>query len=452
MEKQALMGVTSLSSFPSSSSTSYFTARTSSLSTSPAGQWKYDIFLNFRGEDTRNNFVDHLYNVLKDRGIYTFRDDQKLERGKFIKEELLEAIEESKFAIVVLSENYASSTWCLDELVKIIDCRKYMGMTVLPVFHYVNPSDVRKQRGAFAKPFVEYEKKGKKERVKKWRDALRQVGNLRGWHLNNYRPESHDIQSIAGWISLNLKYDAFANITKDLVGIDSQVVELLLCLAMMSNNVRFIGIWAMGGMGKTTLARVVYQMVSKEFEACSFIEDVRENYEKDGLVPLQQKIIDQILMETNLKISDEYDGVLNIKNRLCHKKILLVLDDVDKPYLLNMLARKHDWFGSGSRIIITTRDVQVLRTHGVDEIYEVKGLNDEYALQLFCSKAFKKKYVPDDFLNVSNRFLNYAAGLPLALKVLGSFLFDKSVIEWESALERLKEFPEREVLQEWVGT
>ncbi|XP_030971320.1 TMV resistance protein N-like isoform X2 [Quercus lobata] len=322
-----------------------------------------------------------------------------------------------------------------------------MGMTVLPVFHYVNPSDVRKQRGAFAKPFVEYEKKGNKERVKKWRDALRQVGNLRGWHLNNYRPESHDIQSIAGWISLNLKYDAFPNITKDLVGIDSQVVELLLCLAMMSNNVRFIGIWAMGGMGKTTLARVVYQMVSKEFEACSFIEDVRENYEKDGLVPLQQKIIDQILMETNLKINDEYNGVLNIKNRLCHKKILLVLDDVDKPYLLNMLARKHDWFGSGSRIIITTRDVQVLRTHGVDEIYEVKGLNDEYALQLFCSKAFKKKYVPDDFLNVSNRFLNYAAGLPLALKVLGSFLFDKSVIEWESALERLKEFPEREVLQ-----
>ena len=181
------MGVTSLSSFPSSSSTSYFTARTSSLSTSPAGQWKYDIFLNFRGEDTRNNFVDHLYNVLKDRGIYTFRDDQKLERGKFIKEELMEAIEESKFAIVVLSENYASSTWCLDELVKIIVCRKYMGMTVLPVFHYVNPSDVRKQRGAFAKPFVEYEKKGNKERVKKWRDALRQVGNLRGWHLNNYR-------------------------------------------------------------------------------------------------------------------------------------------------------------------------------------------------------------------------------------------------------------------------
>ena len=263
----------------------------------------------------------------------------------------------------------------------------------------------------------------------------------------NCRPESQDIQEIVGCISLNLKYDAFPYITKDLVGIYSPVVELESCLAVGSNDVHFIGIWAMGGMGKTTLARVVYHMVSKEFEARGFIEDVRKKFENYGCVPLQQKIIDDILKDKDLKIEEECDGVLKIKSRLSRKKILLVLDDVDKPKQLKMLSGEHDWFGPGSRIIITARDKHVLEAHGVDEIYEVKGLNDENALQLFCSKAFRKKQVLDDYIELSNNFLKYASGLPLALEVLGSFLFGKSSVEWKIALERLKEFPEEVILQ-----
>ena len=112
-----------------------------------------------------------------------------------------------------------------------------------------------------------------------------------------------------------------------------------------------------------------------------------------------------------------------------------------------MLAGKHDWFGPGSRIIITTRDEHLLKTHQVDEIYEVKGMNEEDALCLFCLNAFKKEYVLDDYLKLSKDFLSHASGLPLALEVLGSFLFGKSIVEWKSALERLKEFPERKVLQ-----
>ncbi|XP_050245513.1 TMV resistance protein N-like isoform X4 [Quercus robur] len=223
------------------------------------------------------------------------------------------------------------------------------------------------------------------------------------------------------------------------------MVELESLLAIGSNDVRFIGVWAMGGMGKTTLARVVYHMVSKEFEAYSFIEDVRENSEKHGLVGLQQKLISNILEETDLKIRDKYDGVLKIRNRLCHKRILLVLDDVNESDQLENLAGEHDWFGPGSRIIITTRDVHVLKTHGVDEIYAVKGLYDKDALQLFCSKAFRKEHVPNDYLVMSKEVLKYAAGLPLALKVLGSFLFGKSTNLWRSALERIKENPKKEV-------
>ena len=144
------------------------------------------------------------------------------------------------------------------------------------------------------------------------------------------RPFSQVIKSIVRLIWRNLNNDAFSEVTKGLVGIDSHVVELESHLDVGSNDVRFIGIWAMGGMDKTTLAWVVYHMVSKDFEACSFIEDVRENFEKNGFVPIQQKIIDQILREKKLKIDDKYDGVFKIKNGLLHKRILLVLDDVDK--------------------------------------------------------------------------------------------------------------------------
>ena len=125
--------------------------------------WTYDIFLSFRGEDTRNGFIDHLYFALKQKCIFTFRDDEKLERGKSISPKLLKAIEESRFAIVILSRNYASSIWCLDELAKIIKCMKEIGMTILPIFYKVDPLDVRKQSRTFTETFVKHKKENKKK-------------------------------------------------------------------------------------------------------------------------------------------------------------------------------------------------------------------------------------------------------------------------------------------------
>ena len=161
----AFMGMeTGSSSFPSSSSFSI-------------AQWKYDVFLSFRGEDTGNKFMGHLYEALIQKGIAPFKDDEQLEKEKPIRLEQLEAIKESKFVISILSKNYASSTWCLDELANIIHYKKEMGMTVLLVFHYVDQLDERKQMEIFTQAFVKHEEKENKERLEKWRDALRQVGN-----------------------------------------------------------------------------------------------------------------------------------------------------------------------------------------------------------------------------------------------------------------------------------
>ncbi|KAH7568388.1 hypothetical protein JRO89_XS07G0285400 [Xanthoceras sorbifolium] len=154
-------------------------------------QWKYDVFLNFRGEDTRNNFTDHLYVALDQKRFITFIDDERLERGRAISSDLLEAIERSRLSIVIFSKKYAYSTWCLDELVKIVECMEMRKQYVVPVFHYIDQTFVQEQKGEdFENAFDEYEKASSDdddlEKVQKWREALTKVASIiPGWPLQD---------------------------------------------------------------------------------------------------------------------------------------------------------------------------------------------------------------------------------------------------------------------------
>jgi hypothetical protein len=152
----------------------------STLTTAQPQVIKYDVFLSFRGEDTRFDFTSHLHAALKRKQILTFIDDQQV-RGDEIPESLLRTIEEAKLSVPVFSENYASSKWCLEELVKIFERRKNNGQIVIPVFYKVNPSHVRSFGDAFAR--LMKNKTLTEDKEKSFRDALTDTANLSGWTL-----------------------------------------------------------------------------------------------------------------------------------------------------------------------------------------------------------------------------------------------------------------------------
>nr|XP_023877701.1 TMV resistance protein N-like [Quercus suber] len=410
------------------------------------GKWIFDVFLNFRGEDTRHNFLHLLYAALVQKGISTFKDDKVLERGKPIPSELYNAIERSRFSVVIFSKNYASSSWCLDELTKIVECRQKMkGHTIFPVFFDVEPTEVRKQEGSFGEAFAKHEEAFKEnlEKVKIWRDALKEVANISGWVI----PKGQESEYIEPIVEKIFKTLSSIKLNEGLVGIDSRVLKVYSDLKIGLTDVRMIGIHGTGGIGKTTIARVVYDSFSNQFEASSFLQDVRETYKRQGLFYLQKKLLSDIWMERNIRFESEYEGVHLIKHRLCNKKVLLVFDDVDDYYYLRSLVGERSWYGPGSRIIIASRDKHLLMKQRVDEIYSPAEMSNEEALRLFSLTCFGSKHTPEGYEEMSNHVVSYARGLPLAIKFLGSHLVDRSIPEWKSCLDGLENNIPTELLQ-----
>nr|XP_034928415.1 LOW QUALITY PROTEIN: disease resistance protein RPV1-like [Populus alba] len=411
-------------------------------------QGAYDVFLSFRGEDTRKTFTDHLYTALVQAGIHTFRDDDELPRGKEISQHLLEAIQESKISIVVFSKGYASSRWCLDELVEILKCKyRKTGQIALPIFYDIDPSDVRKQTGSFAEAFVKHEERSK-EKVKEWREALKEAGNLSGWNLKDMANgrEAKFVQEIIKDVLTKLD-PKYLHVPKHLVGIDPLAHNFFHFLSTATDDVRIVGLHGMPGIGKTTIAKFVFNQLcygyGYGFEGISFLLNVKEKSEPNDLVLVQQQLLHDILRQNTEKINSVDRGKVLIKERLCRKRVLVVVDDVDHLDQLNALMGERSWFGSGSRVIITTSDERLLLE--ADQRYQVQELHRGDSLQLFCQHAFRDTKPAKDYVGLSNDVVEYCGGLPLALEVLGSCLIGKNQARWESVINRLRKFPNREI-------
>jgi len=228
-----------------------------------------------------------------------------------------------------------------------------------------------------------------------------------------------------------------------LFGIGVRVSEVESLLNMESPDVLIVGIWGMGGIGKTTIAEAVRNNVCSRFQGI-FFENFRQ--QSDLRRKFLKRLLGQETLNTmgSLSFRDSF-----VRDRLRRIKVFIVLDDVDDLMRFeewkDLLEGRNSSFGPGSKVLITSRDKQVL-SNVVDETYEVEGLNDEEAIKLFSSKALKNCIPTIDQRHLIEQIVRHVQGNPLALIVLGSSLYGKNIKEWRSALNKLAQHPRIEMV------
>ena len=254
------------------------------------------------------------------------------------------------------------------------------------------------------------------------------------------RSEAKFIQTIGKHIFTRLNHKPL-DVGEKIVGMDFHLEKLKLLIKTELDEVHMVGIYGIGGIGKTTISMAIYNNISSQFDGSCFLRNVGGKCE-DGLLKLQKKLLQDILKCNKPKFSDISQGINVIRERLQSKRVLIVLDDVDNYIQLENLAGKHGWYDPKSVIIITTKDKQLLVQHEVKTFYKVQELNDEKSAELFNWWAFKQNTPIPKFESLSNSVVKYANGLPLALKVLGGLLFKKSIEVWKSKLHTLEKIPD----------
>ncbi|XP_048141207.1 disease resistance protein L6-like [Rhodamnia argentea] len=410
---------------------------------------EFEVFLSFRGSDTRNNFTSCLYRDMVEKGIRVFKDDEELRVGEKI-EKLLKALSDSQIYIPIFSEDFASSAWCLRELTRMVDCTSKSDgkKEILPLFFDVKPEDVKSRTGLYSKALskLEKEKKYDPDEVHRWRDALREVATRVGW-----RREGKEYGELIGLIVREVQLKLTGkdrSLPVHFVETDDleDIVELL--DADSHDHVLFVIINGIGGIGKSTLASVIFNRFRSKFSHSSFLEDVQSH----DLLDMQKKLLSETLGSTSAQeIYDTNDGIDRIRRGLGDKKVLVVVDNVDEKKQLTNLAGSCDWFGPGSRIIVTVRDKSKIEHEEMQMRpsnylpHPIKEMPLDRAIQLFNKHAFRSDTPPEDCSDLSAKVVSSIGRLPLTLEVVGSLFAGTGKSEWEKTLKDLIQVPHGDI-------
>ncbi|XP_030452694.1 TMV resistance protein N-like isoform X2 [Syzygium oleosum] len=417
----------------------------SSSSISTLAKKESRVFLSFnRGPDIPDVFIDFLMAQLTRSGIWVFGDGKKLPEG----EDLVEVIKRSGVSIPIISKGYASSRGCLVELGVMLECRRTDGQTIIPIFYDVDPSDVRHVRGSFEMSLKDHEMKGTDGRtIHAWGRALREVGGLERF----YSADNNSWSSFKLLKQLHLdvlQLFGKRDIKENLVGIQDRVREVMTKLGVYYNDgqavglhggdVRVVGIYGTGGVGKTTLAKAVYKDIASLFDGCSYLEDIRERYtQSEGLKSLQNQLISDLLKRSCPKFTYE-EGAHIIRHRFHSMRVLIILDDVNHHSELEPFIGKLSWFGPRSRIIVTTRDYGLINVPEVAERYEVEPLKPDQALFLFRRHASDVLPFQEGYDSLFDEIISVTGRIPLAIEVLAPIVCRMPTKLWHGILKKLR--------------
>ncbi|CAH2080002.1 unnamed protein product [Thlaspi arvense] len=369
-------------------------------------------------------------------GIQTFQSNRCLEtRVKPIDEETLAALEVSKVAVVMTSETESCSVGFLEELKVILQFQEKGSLTVIPIF-----------LAAFSFDLEEEICRQYPENVPSWTTALTKLASIAAEY-----PFSRDLAGMS-------QSDLFKQIAHDifLLFLSSTSSDLNVLVAMdrhmkvvydllaseVNKEVRTIGIWGSAGVGKTTLARYVSAEISADFQTHVFLENV-ENM-KDKILKFQEEEEDPTVIRS---LDRDWHQITEARRK--HRKVLLIADDVNNIEKGKWIIEYANWFAPGSRVILISQNKNLLVDAGVMDLYEVRTLRYDEALQLFSHFAFKQPYPPSDFEQLAVRAVHLAGFLPLALRLLGLFLTGRGREEWIAALLKLKAKHGQNILEVW---
>ncbi|XP_042518454.1 disease resistance protein At4g27190-like [Macadamia integrifolia] len=427
-------------------------------SSSSASGFNCDVVLNYQEEEeetTGNHFASNLYTALERANIKTFKDDDNSKQGEQISEALLKGIKESRCAVILFSRNYASSRRCLEELSLMIECRKKLGQRVIPVFLMgVQGSDVRRQEGCFEEPFRLHQQCFPPEVVERWRSALKIAGELCGFNLKDipHGDEEKLIKKIVKDVvkdvnpfpkSKKRKRETRPPVIKvpndamieNQPSTERMVQQMLEWILNPDPHFGIIGVYGMGGVGKTTLVKEVNNHFEKDLsegEGIPFEIVIMITVSATPNIPNIQTYISKRL---GLPNDSEAEALFDALRK---KRFLLILDDVWSKLKLQEIGIPNPRTHKGSKILVTSRSKDACTDMGAKKAIKIHPLSEAESWGLFVEVA-GDHVVADEIKCFSERIIGRCKGLPLAIVTVGHAMANRlGVGEWASAVREME--------------